>query len=92
MRYPRLVTTRADLQRFLKRPWAAQRAAKDQYNVRLASSDCADDALAVADALRRHAAQLGALSTEEARAVELLDLVRLKERIDLVSRRLARPR
>ena len=80
----------ADLRAFAHRDWTAVERAKLDYWVELASTAGAGPALAIADALRRHAARFAALGDDAGRAEDLAHHVTLKRRIDAASRRLGR--
>jgi hypothetical protein len=83
------MTTRAQLEAFLARPWHRARLSKDRWTGKLASDGTVDHLLHLSDALRAHASTLGLSEEPSSRRADLGDLVRLKERLDLASQRLS---
>ncbi|HVV82535.1 MAG TPA: hypothetical protein VHE35_05620 [Kofleriaceae bacterium] len=87
-----MTTTAAQLRAFLERPWSRLRAEKDRHTAAVVARDGADRAFAIAEALRRHAAAMGAIPTEADRRADLEAAVDLRRKLARAGRRLRRAR
>jgi hypothetical protein len=86
------VTTAAQLEAFLRRPWSRLRVLKDRHHAERTAIGGPDEAFRVAELLRGHARAMGAVETAAARRADLEAAISLRKKLDRASRRLRRAR